>query len=135
MSNPRYDWWGYVKGMIRRYPMLCLERNENLEQKITVNYDAVGYSTKISRAIEDIVIKELLTTREREYWAVTKAIEMTKKLPNGKSRIKVIDLVYWKQSHTLAGAAKAVCFSERSARRFHTEFIRAVASCYGLLDK
>lgn len=19
MSRPRYDWWGYVKGMIRRY--------------------------------------------------------------------------------------------------------------------
>ena len=23
MSTPRYDWWPYVKGMIRRYPELC----------------------------------------------------------------------------------------------------------------
>lgn len=135
MSSPRYDWWGYVKGMIRRYPMLCLERNENLEQKITVNYNAFGRSSNVNRAIENVVIKECLTTEEREYWAVTKAIEMTKKLPNGKSRIKIIELVYWKRSHTLKGAAKAVCFSERSTERFHTEFIRAVASCYGLLDK
>lgn len=22
MSKPRYDWWSYVKGMIRRYPEL-----------------------------------------------------------------------------------------------------------------
>lgn len=25
MSRPRYDWWAYVKGMIRRYPSLCAE--------------------------------------------------------------------------------------------------------------
>lgn len=25
MSKPRYDWWPYVKGMVRRYPALCRE--------------------------------------------------------------------------------------------------------------
>lgn len=134
MSSPRYDWWGYVKGMIRRYPVLCQEHDELHEQSITVNYDAVGHSSSVSRAVENIAIKELPTTKEREYWAVTKAINTTRKMLNGRYRLKIIELVYWKQSHTLMGAARMVCFSERSARRFHTEFIRLVASYYGLLD-
>lgn len=134
MSSPRYDWWGYVKGMVRRYPALCMEHNELLEQSITVNYEAAGHSSGVSRAVENITIRELPTTRAREYWAVTRAIEKTRRYPNGKDRMKVIDLVYWKQSHTLVGAARASYLSERSARRYHTEFIRLVASYYGLMD-
>lgn len=38
MSKPRYDWWGYVKGMIRRYPSLCAEYAEQETQSIDVKY-------------------------------------------------------------------------------------------------
>ena len=30
MSTPRYDWWPYVKGMIRRYPELCRRDRDNI---------------------------------------------------------------------------------------------------------
>lgn len=135
MSSPRYDWWGYVKGMIRRYPSLCDEYEELKSQNLIARYEASGgHSSEASRVTENIAIRELPTTHEREYWAVRKAIERTEKLSNGKRRIKLIELVYWKQSHTLHGAALAVYFSYRHASRFHAEFIRTVAAYYGLLD-
>ena len=28
MSTPRYDWWGYIKGMVRRYPAKCTQREK-----------------------------------------------------------------------------------------------------------
>lgn len=95
MSSPRYDWWGYCKGMIRRYP----SRN---------------------------------TDKERE--AVAAAVEITRALPDGECRIKLVELIFWKKTHTLQGAAGKVGASERTARRWHTEFIRCVAREYGLME-
>lgn len=95
MSNPRYDWWGYVKGMIRRYP------NRN-------------------------------TARERE--AVEKAIERTGEMPDGAARLALVKLVFWRGTHTLSGAAQKCCVSGRTARRWHTEFIRTVAGEFGLME-
>lgn len=96
MSNPRYDWWGYVKGMIRRYPD--------------------GY------------------VNEKEAAAVKSAIDGTNQMNNGDDRLKIIDLVFWKRTHTLPGAAMQIPCSERTARRWHTEFIKEVAKNFGLID-
>ena len=40
MSRPRYDWWAYVKGMIRRYPSLCAE--EKALHDISISHDLSG---------------------------------------------------------------------------------------------
>ena len=130
----RYDWWGYVKGMIRRYPALSAEHDALMEQGITVNYDAIGHSTEASRTVEEIAIRGLPTTHEREYWAVRHAIETTQKLNGGGLRLAIIDCVFFRGSHTLTGAAVKCHVSTRTARRYHTEFIRLVASYYGLMD-
>ena len=70
----------------------------------------------------------------REKNAVKNAIDKTLKKDDGKDRIKVIELVLFKQTHTIDGAAQIVCCSERTARRWHTDFIRLVAKEYGLLE-
>ena len=68
------------------------------------------------------------------YEAVSKAIEQTEKLPTGKERMKLVSLVFWKQSHTLAGAGLALGFSYESARIFHGDFLRLVGFFRGLED-
>lgn len=87
MSKPRYDWWGYAKAMIRRYPDRCLPN-------------------------------------EKE--AVESAIETTKMVDTGEERLKIIDMVFLKRSHTLEGAAMAAHISNRTAQRWHADFIREV---------
>ena len=89
MSRPRKDWWGYVKGMVRRYP-------------------------------------ERTNANERE--AVVKALEQTKAMPDGEQRLAIIEMMYIAKTHTLAGAALRIPCSERTARRWHGQFLGAVAN-------
>ena len=105
MSRPRYGWWPYIKSMIRRYPQLRSTPDEALS------------------AVD-----------RREYDAVRQAADETMQLPGGDARLGVIELMFWRRSHTLEGAAAAVHVSERTARRYHTDFIRLVAKKYGLLE-
>ncbi len=110
MSSPRYDWWPYVKGMIRRYPALETER------------EALGKLRGVAR---------------REYQAVAAAIQATQGLPNGAARLAVIQYVFWDGRpgrKLLAQAADHVHYSYRTVCRFHRDFIRLVAVNFGLLD-
>ena len=96
MSRPRHDWWGYAKGMIRRYP------------------DAVT---------------------QREHRAVAHAVEATRGLPDGAERMALVDMIFWRRSHTLTGAADVCHVSERTARRWHSDFIWLVARAFGLTER
>ena len=135
MGRPRYDWWMYVKGMIRRYPSLKEEYADLHKQSVTPNYTGMPSSGSVGRGVEAVALRELPTTRQREYEAVKRAIEVTQRMSANSDRLKVIDLVFWQRSHTLDGAALTIPCSYRTARRYHSEFIMTVASIYGLLDQ
>lgn len=99
MSKPRYDWWSYAKGMIRRYP-------DN--------------------------------TNENETLAVKAAIEQTGGMETGRDRLMLVEMVFLKKTHTLTGAAMNIPCSDRTARRYHSDFIRLVGEnfhCNGLKQK
>lgn len=70
----------------------------------------------------------------REQLAVQKAIDQTEAMDNGTERLQVIDLVFFKQTHTLEGAALMVPCSYDTAQKYHAQFIKAVARNFGLLD-
>ena len=137
MSKPRYDWWPYVKGMIRRYPQMKTEYDELHTQSMVADYSGMpkGGSGGACRAVEGLALRELPRTQQREYEAVRQAIAMTERYQNGGARLQVIDLVLWKHSHTLEGAALSVPCSWRLAAQWHGEFIKLVARVYGLLDE
>lgn len=134
MSRPRYDWWSYVKGMIRRYPALKSELQQLQGQSVTPNYSGVSVKSGTSRSTELTAIRELPTTNQREYEAVRRAIEATERMTASRDRLRVIDLVFWKQSQDLEHAALIIPCSYRTARRYHSDFIKLVAAMYGLLD-
>ena len=134
MSKTRYKWWGYIKAVIRAYPTLRKEYEELHEQPITAKMSSVPGGGGVSRGTENIAIRELPYTKQREYEAVRRAIEATKRLEGGDRRVMIIDLVYWKNSHTLAGAAMKAGYSYDRAKQLHRDFIVTVAKHYGLLD-
>ena len=135
MSSPRYDWWPYVKGMIRRYPALRAQYADLHSPGVTAGYSGLPPARGASRATEELAARELPSTAQREYEAVRRAVEQTARYPNGRERLAVIRLVLWERSHTLEGAAMTVPCSPRTARRYHTGFIMQVAKNYGLLDE
>lgn len=136
MSRPRYDWWPYVKGMIRRYPDLKAERVELQQQTVTQQLSGMPGGGGTGRTAEQCAIRELSGVKQREYKAVDRAVKSTLSITgSGEDRMRIIELVFWKRSHTLEGAAQEVHCSYRTARRYHGEFIMSVAKYYGLLDE
>lgn len=134
MSKPRYKWWGYIRGVVRAYPELKREYEELHRQSLAAGIGAMPTGGGVSRGTEDIAVRELPYTKQREYEAVRRAIEATKRMTNGAQRLRIIELVYWKRSHTVEGAAMYVGYSPDRGKQLHGDFIRLVAKNYGLMD-
>ena len=120
--------------MIRRYPSLKKEYHDLHMQSTVAQYSDMPRGGGDCRAVESLALRELPSNSQREYEAVRRAVEVTERYRNGADRLYVIDLVLWKRSHTLDGAALMVPCSWRSAAQWHGEFVRLVASFYGLMD-
>ena len=120
-----------MKKVIRLYPTRKKEYEQLHEQSITANLSGMPGGGGVSRSVEGIALRELPYNKQREYDAVNKALEVTRKLPNGDQRIKIIDLVYWKRSHTLDGAGYKVGYASTTTRQINAEFVRLVGKLYG----
>ena len=135
MSKPRFGWWSYAKYMVKVYPERREDYREQQSQRITREIAALPGGTVVSRPTENAALRQLPPAKQAEYDAVEKAIEQTKLLKTGQERLALIDMVYWKQSHTLEGAAYALGYSYDSARLYHRDFLRLVGLCRGLMDR
>lgn len=126
MSRPRYAWWGYVKSMIRLYPMRMEELRRMQEAKTIAGYgETIGGAPR--RATEDLATASLGDQIDREVEAVRLAIEETEGLRDGSERLALIALVFWKRTHTLTGACDVCHVSERTGQQWHGDFIHAVS--------
>jgi len=136
MSKTRYRWWGYVKAVIRAYPELSARLRELRAAGVSQHTGAPGGHTGgAGRPTEAIATRTLPAQEQKELDAVEAAMEATKRLPDGEARLRLIDLVFWRQSHTLSGAAQQLHISYRSARRRQAAFILLVGQNLGLVKK
>ena len=134
MGRPKYGWWGYVKDMIRRYPSLKEEYADLHTQAVTPSYAGLPGGGSASRVMELISCRELPSNKQREYEAVRRAIITTERMVAGRDRLRIVELVFWKRTLTLRGAARMIPCSYDTAQRYHSDFIKAVAAHYGFLD-
>lgn len=135
MSKPRYHWWAYAKAMVRIFPDLKREFDQLRTHRVTSSISGVRGAGGYSRSTENAALRKLPPARQKEYDAVTEAIERTKRMHSGKERLAVVNMVLWQGTHNIDGAALQLYISESSARRYHSDFIRLVGFCYGLEDE
>lgn len=135
MSKPRYRWWGYVKNVILAYPELRERLLETPETAVTARYGPQTRQNGTGRPIERSAVQRLSSRDTEEYEAVNAAIRETARMSNGEARLAIIDLVYWKRSHTLAGAGMQIGYSYRRTKDLHQQFVCAVAENLGLKEK
>lgn len=131
MSKPRYKWWSYVQWMIRLYPGRVQLLRDMQSATITAKYSAAPRSGGASRTTERLAMASLGDV-DREVEAVRGAIEETEARKDGKLRMKLIRLYYWDRIGRIDAVARRCHISEATARRWHGEFVRAVAMCFGL---
>ena len=76
-------------------------------------------------------------SEEEEKWisAIDKAKEDMRKSSDGEEIIRLISMVYFRQTHTITGAALEQHISKPTAQRRVGRFISAVAKHKGLLRK
>ena len=67
-----------------------------------------GYIKSIIRNYPALEGRYCQGTSLKERMAVQRSIEQTERMENGKERLQVVDLVFFKQTHTLEGAAMMV---------------------------
>ena len=138
MSTPRYPWWGYAKNMIRRYPGLAEEYAALHQQGVTPAYSGMPGGGGEGRPLEQTALRELPGVKQKEFDAVRLAIAQTRQRPNGKTRLDVVDYVFWqghKGRRRLAEAAEKGHCSYDTAKKYHREFILLVGLFYGFLDE
>ena len=133
MSSPRYDWWPYVKGMIRRYPDLLQRAQELKQTSITARLEGIPGSGRVSDPTADAALRELPEINRRELDAVQEALDELGQCRDGAKRMEMVRMVFWRRTHTLAGVAMQMGMSERTVRQWHRELIRSVAKKFGLL--
>lgn len=133
MSKPRYRWWGFVRQMIRDYPALSDEWAELHSTQVTAKFSGTpSGGGGARRSVEDIALKQMPADDQRAYDAVRKAIDYTQHMPEGNRRLDLIRLAYWAaRPMPLKSAVLRLYISERTAKRWHGDFVRAVASAYG----
>ena len=140
MSKTRDLWWGYVKNCVRLYPRWCEELEgwqSWLKDKDGSRAAWAGRPRRVTeiKALNHLAVVGFQGQRKVEFNGVRKALEETLAMEDGLERYGVLNLVFWEKNRkTIAGAALECHVSERTARRWHTEFIRLTASHMGLLD-
>lgn len=93
-----------------------------------------GYIKAIIRQYDAGKFVPTGSAQSAEYQAVMDAVAQTEAMCNGKERLRLVKIVFWSRTHTLEGAALELHCSDRTARRWHTDFILLVAKKRGLLD-
>ena len=134
MSKPRYWWWGSIQNALRAYPRLK-QQYEAPNVAVTARYaEGVSHGSDPGRTTETAALERLYDGDYQIYLAITAAVEETERMTNGRDRLRIIELIYWKRYwKTIEGAAYEVGYSKDRAKEMHTEFIRLVGHHMGYI--
>lgn len=79
-------------------------------------------------------MRELPPDDQRRYAAVRSAIFRMRYWRDSATRLMLVDLVYWKRTHSVEEAAEVASCSKSTAMRYQQEFITCVKELMGLSD-
>lgn len=134
MSKPRYDWWPSAIRAVINYPKRKTEYEELHSQSLVAEMSGMPSGTSVSRSTENIALREMAPMKQKEYDAVTRAIEITRLLPDGEKRLDLVSRMYWKgRKLRIDDVVHPVGIAEATGRRWHARFIRTVGECIGYL--
>ena len=90
MSTPRYEWWGHVKSVIRRYPHLCQKAADLHSVRITPSYEGLPGGGSRSDKTANAALRQLPDLERIELEAVQAAIHTTEAMPDGRRRMELL---------------------------------------------
>lgn len=132
MSNAKNDWWSNCVRMVANYPSRKEEYEELKSQLVAAGIEGMPHGSGASRATENIALRELPPQKQREFEAVTRALQITQMLPTGAQQVELIKRMYWQgRKLRIDDVCPSLYVSYKTAERWHTAFIRLVGQCVG----
>lgn len=132
MSKPRERWWGFARRMIRDYPALKRAWNDLHAQSMVADMSGNQRGGYAGRNEVSSVLYQLSADDQKDFDAVSRAIEETEKLADGRLHIDLITMVYWSRRNLLLkDAAVKLNISEQTAKFWHRDFVRLVGKYRG----
>lgn len=134
-DGERSPGYGVVEEIVRAYPALLAEQREMMQASTTAQYGIrrTGQGQH-SDPTASAALHELPEDDQRKLQAVRKAITKTHRLQDWVTRRTLIDLIYWRRTHTLTEAAEAVGRTLQVAQGYCDEFVQAVKDALGISD-
>ena len=133
MSRYKYWWYPNIARALKAYPGLIAKKDDIQRQNIIARYSAEPSGVGASRSTEDIALRDLPPAEAALVDAISSALDEASHRRDGEYIVRLIDLVYFRQTHTIQGAATALHMTEKTARRKHGDFITTTAKKLGYL--
>lgn len=119
-------WRVLAQNAAREYPKLARELEELHRQSISSSLSGMPRAGGEHRGTEEVALRELPYHKQRKYDAVRGALDTSAQLTSGLSRIKLIELVYFKQRYTIGGAAMQIPCAVQTAYLWNNDFLLLV---------
>ena len=121
------EWRRQAKAALRVYPKLKRKQSDTTAQQITPVYGGTVVQHAASRVTENVALRSTLTDAEENIIAAVElAMYMQRQYHNGSERLQMMQMVYFKHTHTIEGAAEIVHYSPDALWRWNTEILTAV---------
>ena len=120
------NWRAMARRAIRKYPELLRAEADIREGKITPAYSGMPSSASASSTTEVLAMKELPRDAQRDLNAVRQALDTIRRYRTADLRRGLIELVYWRQTHTVDGAGMVLHISQDTAHKYDREFVEMV---------
>ena len=127
MSKTRYWWYYPVVTAIRQYPKLAARKAELQKQSLTPAYEATIRGSEPGRTTETAALRQLPAAEQMWLDAIELAIEEIQRHRDGREVMAVVQMVDFKRTHSVAGAALALHMDRATAWRRRSRFVYTVA--------
>lgn len=110
----------------RAYPRLHRELGELRHISVTPKLSGSPRGSGAGRSVENAALRTLAPGDQSAHDAVERALRMLKAFRTAEKRRRLVEMVYFRRTHTILGAAVALEVSEVTARQWSRDFLWAV---------
>lgn len=119
-------WQAAARRVVQAYPRLHEELRELQRMSVTPRLNGMPGGGGPGRAVEDAALRQLPPEEQKAHDAVEHAIRMTELYRTSAKRRRLVELVYWRKTHTIYGAGVEIGVSEETAKRWNADFLLCV---------
>ena len=121
-------WQDKARRAVRAYPKLHAELMDLQHMSVTPRLSGMPGGGEPGRATENAALRQLPPDDQTAHDAVEHGLRMLKIHRTADKRRRLVELVYWKATHTIYGAGVEIGISEETARRWNADFLLTVTS-------